>query len=119
MYMTKKYPMTQAGKEKLEEELAYLKGKRRKELDHQIKVARGFCDFSEDVYFGEMMNERTALEERVKSLENMLYNAVLIRPEKETSVIMLGNSVTFVELPDVDEETYTIVGLTASVLSQY
>lgn len=118
--MTKKYPMTQAGKEKLKDELTYLKGERRKELDHQIKKARGFCDFSEDVSFGEMVNERTTLEERIKSLENMLYNAELISPEEETSsVITLGNSVTFVELPDGEEETYTIVGMTDADPSEH
>lgn len=109
--MAKKYPMTRAGKEKLEEELIYLKENKRKELDEKIKEARGFCDFSEDVSFGEMVNERAALDDRIKSLENMLYNAELIRPEEEaSSVITLGNSVTFVELPDGEEETYTIVG---------
>lgn len=109
--MSKKFPMTQAGKEKLEEKLTYLKEERRKELRHQIKEARGFCDFSEDVSFGEMLNEQTALEERIKSLENKLHHSELISPEsKKTSGITLGHSVTFVELPNGEEETYTIVG---------
>ncbi|NGP45669.1 transcription elongation factor GreA [Bacillaceae bacterium SIJ1] len=110
--MKKKYPMTREGKQKLEEELQYLKEERRKELDEQIKQARSFCDFSEDVSFGEMVNERSALEARMNVIENMLYNADLITRDKATSVISLGHSVTFVELPNGEEETYTIVGMT-------
>lgn len=103
--------MTQAGKVKLEDELAYLKGKKRKELDRQIKKARGFCDFSEDVSFGEMLNERSTLDKCIESIENMLYHAELIVPKEDnSSLITLGNTVTFVEVPDGEEETYTIVG---------
>lgn len=111
--MTKTYPMTLAGKEKLKEELTQLQEKRRKKLDQQIKNARDFCDFSEDATFEEMVQERNSLEERIKTLESMLYNAKLIKPEEKTSsVIALGNSVTFVELPAGEKETYTIVGIT-------
>lgn len=104
--------MTQAGKEKLEKELTYLKESRRKELEEEIKHARAFCDFSEDVSFREMMDERMTLEERIQSLENKLYNAVLIIPEEKNSpFVTIGSSVTFIELPDGEEETYTIVGV--------
>lgn len=103
--------MTRTGKERLEKELTYLKESRRKELEEQIKNARAFCDFSVDVSFREMMSERMTLEERIQSLENKLYNAVLIKPEEKTSsIITNGSSVTFIELPDGEEETYTIVG---------
>lgn len=44
-------------------------------------------------------------------LETMIRNAVIIEEDKENpDVVSLGKSVTFIELPDGEEETYTIVG---------
>ncbi len=41
----------------------------------------------------------------------MIRNAVIIENDNENpDVVSLGKSVTFIELPDGDEETYTIVG---------
>ena len=44
--MEKEYKMSQARKDELEQELNYLKTARSDEVAEQIKVARGFCDFS-------------------------------------------------------------------------
>lgn len=46
--MLQKYPMTLEGKEKLEEELGYLKNVRQQEITEEIKRLRKFCDFEED-----------------------------------------------------------------------
>lgn len=44
----KQFPMTAAGKQKLEDELDYLKTVKRKEVVERIKVARSFGDLSEN-----------------------------------------------------------------------
>lgn len=112
--------MTRMGKEKLEKELAYLSEIKREELGEQIKEARGFCDFSEDASFSEMVDERLALEERIQTIKSMLDRAQVIDPEEATSTtIKLGSTVTFVELPDGEEETYTIVGTADANPSEY
>lgn|SRR5699024_1955296 len=116
--MSKKYSMTQAGKKKLEHELTYLRDIRRKELAEDINEARRFCDFSEDVTFSDMINERTALEEQIKTLENMINNATLISEKQPTSTISLGSTVTFIETPGGEPETYSIVGTTDADPSQ-
>lgn len=90
--MSKKYPMTQAGKKKLEHELTYLRDIRRKEL-------------AEDI------NE-------IKTLENMINNATLISEKQPTSTISLGSTVTFIETPGGEPETYSIVGTTDADPSQ-
>lgn len=109
--MDNEYVMTDAGKRKLAEELQYLKEEKRQRLNEQIKEARKFCDFAEDGSFREMMNEQAALEARIESLEAILYHVEILEPSKEPSpIITLGSTVTFVELPDGEEETYTIVG---------
>ena len=44
-------------------------------------------------------------------LETMIRNAVIIEGDEANSdTVTLGKSVTFIELPDGEEETYTIVG---------
>lgn len=111
MAVEKTYPMTQAGKEKLEQELEYLKTVRRKEVVERIKIARSFGDLSENSEYDAAKDEQAFVEGRVTQLENMIRNAVIIEENMEnSSMVSLGKSVTFVELPDGDEETYTIVG---------
>ncbi len=42
----------------------------------------------------------------------MLDNAEIIDPKiEQSSKVMIGNTVTFMEIPDGEEETYTIVGI--------
>lgn len=111
MATEKTYPMTQAGKDKLEQELEYLKTVKRKEVVERIKVARSFGDLSENSEYDAAKDEQAFVEGRVTQIENMIRNAVIIEENVENSTtVSLGKSVTFVELPDGDEETYTIVG---------
>jgi transcription elongation factor GreA len=107
----KQYPMTKAGKEKLEQELEYLKTVKRKEVVERIKIARGFGDLSENSEYDAAKDEQAFVEARIQTLENMIRNAQIIEEDTENpDVVSLGKSVTFIELPDGEEETYTIVG---------
>jgi len=107
----KKFPMTQAGKEKLEQELETLKTVKRAEVVERIKIARSFGDLSENSEYDAAKDEQAFVEGRITTLENMIRNAEIITESSEASnVVTLGKSVTFLELPEGDEETYTIVG---------
>jgi transcription elongation factor GreA len=107
----KVFPMTQAGKEKLEQELDYLKSVKRKEVVERIKIARSFGDLSENSEYDSAKEEQAFVEGRITTLENMIRNAKIIEEgEIASDSVQLGRSVTFVELPDGEEETYTIVG---------
>jgi transcription elongation factor GreA len=107
----KVFPMTQAGKEKLVQELEYLKSVKRKEVVERIKIARSFGDLSENSEYDSAKEEQAFVEGRITTLENMIRNAKIIEETEMTSdAVGLGRSVTFVELPDGEEETYTIVG---------
>lgn len=107
----KQYPMTLAGKEKLEKELEYLKTEKRKEVVERIKIARGFGDLSENSEYDSAKEEQAFVEGRISTIENMLRNAVIIEEnEAEADIVTPGKSVTFIELPDGEEEEYTIVG---------
>jgi transcription elongation factor GreA len=107
----KVFPMTQAGKEKLEQELEHLKTVVRKEVVERIKIARSFGDLSENSEYDAAKDEQAFVEGRITTVENMIRNARIIsEDELSKDAVSLGNSVTFVELPEGDEETYTIVG---------
>lgn len=103
--------MTAAGKEKLQQELEHLKSVKRKEVVERIKIARSFGDLSENSEYDSAKEEQAFVEGRITTIENMIRNAKIIEEDELTGdVVMLGRSVTFVELPDGEEETYTIVG---------
>lgn len=105
--------MTQAGKEKLEKELEHLKTVKRKEVVERIKVARSFGDLSENSEYDSAKEEQAFVEGRITTLENIIRNAKIIEENGEAEdIVTLGRSVTFIELPNGDEETYTIVGST-------
>lgn len=107
----KQYPMTLAGKQKLEEELENLKTVKRKEVVERIKIARSFGDLSENSEYDSAKEEQGFVEGRISAIESMLRNAIIIEEaEGQSDIVTLGKTVTFVELPDGDEEEYTIVG---------
>jgi transcription elongation factor GreA len=111
MAAEKVFPMTVAGKQKLEQELEQLKTVKRKEVVERIKIARSFGDLSENSEYDSAKEEQAFVEGRITTIENMIRNAKIIK-EDETSVdeVNLGSTVTFIELPDGEEESYSIVG---------
>ncbi len=61
--------MTQEGKDKLEEELHYLKTDRRQEVVERIKVARDFGDLSENSEYDAAKDEQAFVEQRITQVE--------------------------------------------------
>ena len=100
----KVYPMTLEGKEKLEQELEELKTIKRKEIVERIKIARSFGDLSENSEYESAKDEQAFVEGRITTLENMIRFAEIIDNDG------VDQTVTFQELPDGEEEEYTIVG---------
>ncbi|WP_053219084.1 transcription elongation factor GreA [Virgibacillus senegalensis] len=111
MAAEKSFYMTNEGKQKLEDELEYLKTEKRQEVVERIKIARGFGDLSENSEYDAAKDEQAFVESRIATVENMIRNAVIIENDNDNpNVVNLGKSVTFKELPDGDEESYQIVG---------
>lgn len=107
----KVYPMTHEGKEKLEEELEYLKTVKRGEIIERIKIARGFGDLSENSEYEAAKDEQAFVEGRINTLESMIRFAQIIDNEDVAAdEISIGKTVLFEEQPDGEEEEYTIVG---------
>lgn len=107
----KVYPMTEEGKEKIEQELEELKTVKRKEVVERIKVARSFGDLSENSEYESAKDEQAFIEGRISTLQHMLQNVEIIDSSKtKEGVVALGRTVKFKELPDRIEEEYIIVG---------
>lgn len=103
--------MTVAGKQKLADELDFLKTVKRKEVVERIKIARSFGDLSENSEYDSAKEDQAFVEGRIVTLESMIRNAVIIEGnEKDNDIVSLGKTVSFIEVPDGEEETYTIVG---------
>ncbi|MBE9389801.1 transcription elongation factor GreA [Vagococcus salmoninarum] len=107
----KVFPMTIEGKEKLEQELEELITVRRKEIVERIKIARSFGDLSENSEYESAKDEQAFTEGRITTLENMIRFAEIINSNAVApDIVTLGRTVTFIELPDGEEEEYVIVG---------
>ena len=107
----KSFYMTEEGKQKLENELNTLITEKRPEVVERIKIARSFGDLSENSEYDAAKDEQAFVESRIAQIENMIRNAVIIENDaSDPDIVSLGKTVTFVELPDGEEESYTIVG---------
>lgn len=107
---TKPVYLTAEGKQKLEAELLHLRSVRRKEVAERIKIALESADPVGNPEYEEAKTEMGFIEGRIKSIENMLANAVLFEiTEGETELVRIGSEVV-VKNEDGEEEQYTIVG---------
>ena len=107
----KVYPMTLEGKASLEKELEELITIKRKEIVERIKIARSFGDLSENSEYDSAKDEQAFVEGRITTLENMIRFAEIIDADAvAANEVTIGRTVTFIELPDGEEEEYTIVG---------
>ena len=102
---------TPDGYKELVEELNYLKTVRREEIKNDIAVARSFGDLSENAEYDEARNEQARTEARIKELEELIENAVVVdETEIDTSVISLGSVVRVRDEEDGEEIEYSLVG---------
>lgn len=110
---TKKITLTNEGLKKLEEELEYLKTKKRKEVSEKIKVALGFGDLSENSEYDEAKNEQAQVELRINELEGMLKNVEIIEADDiDRTKVGIGTRVQILDVEFDEAEWYTIVGST-------
>lgn len=111
MAKAKQMLYTQEGYDALVEELNYLKNIRREEIKNDIAVARSFGDLSENAEYDEARNEQAKVEARIKDLEDLIANAVIVDESKiDTSIVSVGSTVK-VQDYDMDMEIeYTLVG---------
>ena len=109
--MQKSVMLTEEGLRKLEEELEFLKGEKRKEIAEKIKVARSFGDLSENSEYDDAKNEQAILEAIIATIEADLKNAVIIdESEVNNEHVHVGSSVRLENLKSGTIASYRIVG---------
>lgn len=102
---------TQEGYDTLVNELNYLKNTRRAEIAHDIEVARGFGDLSENAEYDEARNEQAKVEARIKELDEKLRHAIIVDESNiDSNIISVGSTVTVYDHDMECEEEYSIVG---------
>ena len=102
---------TQKGYQELVDELHYLKHEKREKIKNDIAVARSFGDLSENSEYDEARNEQAKNEARIKELEELLENAVILDESPiDTSVVSLGSRVKVMNADLGSEMIFDLVG---------
>ena len=102
---------TQKGYQELIDELHYLKHEKREKIKNDIAVARSFGDLSENSEYDEARNEQAKNEARIKELEELVENALILDESTiDTSVVSLGSTVKVWNAAVESEMTFDLVG---------
>jgi len=101
--------LTAKGAEKMRQELAYLKGEKRKDLSKRLRIAIQQGDLSENADYVATKEEQGFVEGRILELEQILVDAVIIDENSRKDVVDIGTHVTIQEA-DYEPETYYLVG---------
>jgi transcription elongation factor GreA len=107
--MTNDVHITPEGLETVRKELDQLVEVRRPSIVAKIKAARELGDLSENFEYHAAKNEQGFLEARIKELEAIIKNHVLIQAPPRSGVVGMGSTVRFHEDGE-SEEAYRIVG---------
>ncbi len=102
--------LTAEGVEKLRQELDYLVNVKRPALADRLHRAIQQGDLSENADYIAAKEEQGFLEGRIRQLEVMLRDAVLIEENGGSEYVEIGSRVTVVEEGSDYEETFRIVG---------
>lgn len=97
--------------EELKQELEELKNVKRKEIARRIEEAKSLGDLSENAEYMEAREEQAFNEGRIKELEELVRDAVLIEDAKGRAKTSVGVGDTVeVERNGGDRQIFTIVG---------
>lgn len=103
--------LTQEGYDKLQNELDYLRTKKRQEVADRLKEALDGSPLGvdADVEVESAKNAQAFVEGRIQYLKDILSQAKIVDSLEETDVVQIGTTVK-IETSDGDEESYTVVG---------
>ena len=108
--MTKSY-LTQAGYNKLQDELEHLRTVRRQEVADRLHeaMADGDAGIDNDAEVDAAKNEQAFVEGRIREVELILSNARIIEEDRVLDTVEVGAKVVIQE-NGTDPEKFTIVG---------
>jgi len=109
MTLNGKVMLTGEGLKKVQEELHYLKGVKRKEIAEKIRNAVAFGEIAENAEFNAVKNEQSFIEGRILALERIIENYELIDKEENPDCVLLGSEVLVKDMKSKKECKYTIL----------
>lgn len=102
--------LTREGREKLIQELEYLKNTRRKEIAKQLASARAHGDLSENAEYDAAKEAQGFNEKRINDLEQKIAHARIIDEENmPKDEVLIGASVSLLDLDSGEQMQYTLV----------
>ncbi|MDQ6879788.1 MAG: transcription elongation factor GreA, partial [Candidatus Dormibacteraeota bacterium] len=107
-FVTNDVHITPEGLETVRKELDQLTTERRPAIVAKIKAAREFGDLSENFEYHAAKNEQGFMEARIKELESIIKNHVLIETTKNSGVVSMGSTMRFSE-DEASDEVYRTV----------
>jgi transcription elongation factor GreA len=102
--------LTPEGFKKLEDELEFLKTKRRADVAQRLHEAMEEGETEENPEYEDAKNEQAFVEGRILTIETILGNAKLIEMKGPSNEVRLGSKLTITEVGTTDKEHYTLVG---------
>ena len=100
--------LTPEGKQKLEQELVYLRTEKRQQVASELKAAIAEGDLSENAGYQVSKRDQALLEGRIREIEAILTNVRLLETDVRREVVSLGSRVTVSEAGGEPEE-YMVV----------
>ena len=105
----KQHYLTPAGVEKLRAELEHLQTGKRAEVRDRIHAAQERGHTGDNADYLDAKNQQAVVGGRIRDLEEMLRDAVVIQEHPKSGIVRLGSTVT-AETAQGDRDTYMIVG---------
>lgn len=101
--------LTQKDIEKMKEEIEYRKLVVRKEALEDVKTARAHGDLSENFEYHAAKKDKNQNESRIRYLERMLKNAVIVDDSSREDEVGINNTVELYIEEDGETEVYRLV----------
>jgi len=101
--------LTAEGLAEIERELEELKGPKRKELSHRLKVAISYGDLKENSEYHSAKDDQAFMETRILELERILRTARVVSSSKADE-IGIGSVVVLLDIEFNEQIEYRIVG---------
>lgn len=106
-----RFPLTQKGLDRLNEEYKNLKSVERPAVIEAIAEARAHGDLSENAEYHAARERQSFIEGRIQELEAVIGRAEVVDPAKISgSTVRFGATVTVIDEDTEKETTYQIVG---------
>ncbi len=107
--MTEKQYLSREKHKELEEELSFLKTRKRKDLADKLEHAKSLGDLSENAEYQEAREEQANVEKRILELEDIIKNAVMVE-KHHSNVIEVGSVAIVKKEGEKEEKKFQIVG---------